>query len=167
MTTAAVGNSIIVGVISDTHGLLRPEAAAVLAGCKRIIHAGDLGKPEIFEALSRIAPTDAVRGNVDCGAWALAFPETLTIRIDSVAIHVLHDLQTLAIDPAAAKVRVVISGHSHRPAITARGDVLYLNPGRAGPRRFSLPVTLARLEISPAGVRAELVDVLSRTALPV
>ena len=146
------------GVIADTHGLLRPEALAALAGCDRIIHAGDLGKTEIFERLSRIAPTVVVRGNVDRGPWAQAFPETLTVSMDGVSVYVLHDLKTLTFDPVEKKMDIVISGHSHRPGIKVEAGVLYLNPGSAGPRRFSLPVTVARLKLGPSGVSAELIE---------
>ena len=149
----------MIGVISDTHGLMRPEAAAALAGSDRIIHAGDLGKPGIYERLARIAPTVAVRGNVDRGSWAEAFPETLTLTIDGVRIHILHDLGTLACEPSSNGISVVISGHSHHPVVEKRAGVLYLNPGSAGPRRFSLPVTIARLRLRTSGVEAELIDV--------
>lgn len=155
----------MIGVIADTHGLLRPEALAALAGCERIIHAGDLGKPEIFAQLSRVAPTVAVRGNVDLGAWAREFPEDLNLSEEGVEIYVLHDLKTLKSDPARRAASIVISGHSHRPVIKQVAGVLYVNPGSAGPRRFSLPITVARLEISGDEIRVELVDVLTNTIL--
>ena len=151
---------MVVGIISDTHGLLRPEALADLRGCNRIIHAGDLGKPEIFAQLNEIAPAVAVRGNVDRGAWADAFPETLTAAIGGVDFYVLHDLNTLDFDPANTGVAVVVSGHSHQPIIKEKGGVLYLNPGSAGPRRFSLPITVARVEISLPNLRVEIIDIL-------
>ena len=148
------------GVIADTHGLLRPEALAALEHCERIIHAGDLGAPGVFEQLGRMAPTVAIRGNVDRGPWAATFPETLALTVGSRNIYVLHDLHTLAFDPAVNGIDAVISGHSHRPMIETKAGVLYLNPGSAGPRRFSLPVTVARLRIGVAGVEAELIDIL-------
>ena len=158
--------TLLVGVISDTHGLLRPEAIAALGGCDRIIHAGDLGKAEILEQLTRIAPTVAVRGNVDRGSWADALPETLTLAIQGVRIHVLHDVHALAMNPSANRIDVVISGHSHRPVNETKAGVLFLNPGSAGPRRFSLPVTVAKLKIRSARIKAEIVDLspLSRVS---
>lgn len=153
------------GVISDTHGLLRPEAIAALDGCRRIVHAGDLGKPEIFAQLTRIAPVVAVRGNVDRGAWADAFPETLTASIGGVGFFVLHDLHALDFNPADRKIAVVVSGHSHQPAVTEKAGVLYLNPGSAGPRRFSLPVTMARVLVLSAELRVEIIDVMKNTVV--
>jgi len=134
-----------VGLISDTHGLLRPEAVQVLQGSDLIVHAGDVGKPEILDALRAVAPLVAVRGNVDRGAWAAALPLTAIAESGSASIYVLHDLIELDIEPSAAGCNVVVSGHSHQPARSERGGVLYVNPGSAGPRRFRLPVTVARL----------------------
>ena len=152
----------MVGVISDTHGLLRPEATATLRGCSQIIHAGDVGRAEVLDALRRIAPTVAVRGNVDSGEWAAALPLTETLTIGEVRLHVVHDVHDLDLAPAAAGIRVVISGHSHQGRIEENAGVLYLNPGAAGPRRFRLPVTLAHLEIGPGSlVQARLVDLLA------
>ena len=132
-----------------------------LKGCERIIHAGDLGKEEVLAALERIAPTLAVRGNVDRGAWAEALPLEETVIWEGVAIHVVHDLNDLAIAPAAAGVRVVVSGHSHRESLKERGGVIYLNPGSVGPRRFRLPVTMAWLHLSAGGlVRVEPIRLL-------
>lgn len=142
-----------IGIISDTHGLLRPEAERCLAGLDHIIHAGDIGSPDIVPALARIAPVSAIRGNVDTGAWADEFPGTRTVRIADRSIFVLHDLKTLEVDPNALGIDVVISGHSHVPKLETIGGVLYLNPGSAGRRRFKLPITLATLEITPNGVR--------------
>ncbi len=150
-----------IGVLSDTHGLVRPEALRALEGVSHLVHAGDIGGPEVLEALRAIAPVTAVRGNNDHGAWAEALPERVTVTLGGLVVHVLHDLAELAIDPAVEGVRVVIAGHSHRPRIEPRGGVLYLNPGSAGPRRFSLPVTLARLS---AGGEATLVELLSAPA---
>ena len=150
----------LIGVISDTHGLLRPEALAALAGCEQIIHAGDVGREEILSELRRVAPLTAVRGNVDHGAWAEALPQEIRLEMHGTGILVLHDLHTLDVDPVAARLDVVISGHSHKPLIERRSGVLYLNPGSAGKRRFSLPVTLAILALGPAGAEAKLVRLL-------
>ena len=147
-----------VGVISDTHGLLRPEAVAALAGSELIIHAGDVGGPEVLEELARVAPVVAVRGNNDRGAWAEALAEYEAVEVKQTFVYVLHDLKELDIAPAAAGFRVVVSGHSHKPLVEERRGVLYLNPGSAGPRRFKLPVTLARLKISADGVGAEIIN---------
>ena len=145
-----------VGVISDTHGLLRPEVEAALAGAAHIIHAGDIGSPEIVPRLSRLAPVTAIRGNVDTADWAQAFPATADVTLGGLMIHVLHDRGALGFDPAARGVSVVISGHSHRPDIEKVGGILYLNPGSVGRRRFSLPVTLATMEITTGGVEARI-----------
>lgn len=146
-----------IGVISDTHGLLRPEALAALQGCDRIIHAGDIGKPEVLEALRKLAPLDAIRGNVDSGEWAAVIPETLDLQIGGLRIHVTHDVKTIKIDPVAEQVNVVIAGHSHQPKIEEVTGVLYLNPGSAGRRRFKLPISLALLDIEDGQPRAQLV----------
>ncbi len=137
----------IVGLISDTHGLLRNEAVRALAGSDLIIHAGDVGKPEILDSLKALAPLVAVRGNIDKGAWAAALPETAVAQAGSAAIYVLHDVNELDLDPASAGFQVVVSGHSHQPARREQSGVLFLNPGSAGPRRFKLPVTVARLDL--------------------
>ncbi len=137
-----------VGVISDTHGLLRDTALAALAGSDLIIHAGDVGKPEILARLQSIAPVIAVRGNIDRGDRAGTLPETAVAKAGVLQIYVLHDIHELSLDPAAAGFDIVISGHSHKPSRSERDGVLYLNPGSAGPRRFSLPITLARLQVA-------------------
>ena len=137
----------VVGLISDTHGLLRPEAVRALAGSDLIIHAGDVGAPEILDALRAMAPLVAVRGNVDKGAWASALPATAVADAGGTLIYILHDLNELDLDPAAGGFGVVVSGHSHKPARTERGGVLFVNPGSAGRRRFKLPVTVARLDL--------------------
>jgi putative phosphoesterase len=136
-----------VGVISDTHGLLRPEAVAALEGVDLIVHAGDIGNPEIIDELREIAPVHAIRGNVDRGLWADEFSPTEIVDLDGQSLYVLHDLNELDLDPAAAGFRVVISGHTHDPKITEERGVLYLNPGSAGPRRFRLPISLAQMRI--------------------
>jgi putative phosphoesterase len=152
----------VIGLISDTHGLLRPQALAALAGSDLIIHAGDVGDPEILEKLKTIAPVFAVRGNIDTEPWAKALPETEVVEAGDATICVLHDVKALDLDPAAAGFHIVVSGHSHKPARAERGGVLFLNPGSAGPRRFDLPVTVAllRLEEIPWGV--EFVDLLKK-----
>jgi uncharacterized protein len=144
-----------IGVISDTHGLLRPQAEGRLAGVDHIVHAGDIGRPDIVDVLRRIAPVTAIRGNVDSGEWARKYPDTEFLRLAGRSIHVLHDLKTLAID-ARVSIDVIISGHSHVPKIERIGGILYLNPGSAGPRRFRLPVTLATLEVTSEGLRPEI-----------
>src|ERR1700722_14080002 len=140
-------DAAIIGLISDTHGLIRPTALAALKGSNLIIHAGDIGKPEIVEQLRAVAPVIAVRGNIDKGAWASQFPLTAGAEACSVRIYVVHDLQQLNLDPAAAQFHIVVSGHSHKAGRSERGGVIYLNPGSAGPRRFQLPITVARLDL--------------------
>ena len=146
-----------VGVISDTHGLLRPEAVAALTGVERIVHAGDIGSPDVLSRLERVAPVVAVRGNNDRDAWAATIPETEVVEVGDVSLYVLHDLHELDLDPGAAGFAAVIAGHSHQPRMEERAGVLYLNPGSAGPRRFKLPISLARLTVTGARVQARLV----------
>ncbi len=146
------------GVISDTHGLMRPEALAALAGVEMIVHAGDIGSPDVLEALRAIAPVVAVRGNNDTGDWAHVLPATEVVEVGRVLLYVLHDVHDLDLDPVAAGFQAVISGHSHRPAVVRRHGVLFLNPGSAGPRRFTLPVSLAHLSIQGEALEAELID---------
>lgn len=146
------------GVIADTHGLLRPEAIAALQGAALIIHAGDFGKPEILTELARIAPVYGVRGNVDRGDWAARLPLTEVVTYGERLIYLLHDLHQLDLNPVVAGFSAVISGHSHQPQIEWRHGVLYFNPGSAGPRRFSLPVTVGRLTIEQGELRAALVE---------
>ena len=148
----------LVGVISDTHGLLRPEAMAALRGSDRIIHAGDVGGPGILDALSRLAPVTAVRGNVDGAAWAELLPAATTLELGGTRIHVVHDLADLDLDPLGAGIGVVVSGHSHRPGLRERDGVLFVNPGSAGRRRFSLPISLALLRIADGRVSARLIE---------
>lgn len=147
-----------VGLISDTHGLLRPTAAAFLRGCDHIIHGGDIGNSEILQELSAIAPVTAVRGNNDKDAWAEALPETEFLQLGDTIVYVLHDLAQLDIEPRAAGVGVVVSGHSHRPRAEQRGGVLYINPGSAGPRRFKLPISVAELVIDGNAVTSRIVE---------
>lgn len=147
-----------IGLISDTHGLLRPEALAALQGCAQIIHAGDIGKPQVLDGLRTIAPLEAIRGNIDTADWALELPERLDLRIGGLTLHVLHDLKQLDIDPLAAGIDVVIAGHSHKPKVERRDGVLYINPGSAGPRRFSLPISLALLELNDGDAQVELIS---------
>jgi len=147
-----------IGLISDTHGLLRKEAVEALRGSELIIHAGDVGKPEILEELKKIAPVVAVRGNVDTEPWAQALPETAVAKAGSVLIYVLHDVKTLDLNPAAAGFHIVVSGHSHKPAKTECDGVLYINPGSAGPRRFQLPVAVACLRLGGMPYEVEFVD---------
>ena len=149
---------VILGVISDTHGLLRPEAVEALRGSDRILHAGDVGASEILEALAQIAPLTAVRGNVDSEPWARALPETEVVEAGGVCVYILHSLGPLDLKPEAAGFRVVVYGHSHQPKIEEKNGVLYFNPGSAGPRRSNLPVSVGRLVIEAGRVRAELVE---------
>jgi putative phosphoesterase len=151
---------MIVGVISDTHGLLRPEAIAALHGVDRIIHAGDIGAPEILTALAEIAPVTAVRGNNDKGAWARAIPATQVVDAGGAQIYVIHDVGELDLDPGAAGFGVVIAGHSHQPRNDLRDGVLWFNPGSAGPRRFKLPIALGRLTIEAGRAHGEIVTLL-------
>jgi uncharacterized protein len=147
-----------IGVVSDTHGLLRAEAVAVLQGCDHIIHAGDLCDGSVLAALSAMAPLTAVRGNNDKGSWASQLPEADLVRLGDASIYVIHDLARLDIDPYAAGVRVVVSGHSHQPSVEIREGVLFLNPGSAGPRRFKLPISIAELTITGDAANARIID---------
>jgi uncharacterized protein len=148
----------VLGVISDTHGLMRLEAIEALDGVDMIIHAGDIGTPDVLEALHAIAPMVAVRGNNDKGEWARGLPETEVVEVGNVVLYVLHDVKALGLDPVAAGFHAVISGHSHRPDMAKRQGVLFLNPGSAGPRRFKLPVSVARLIIRGDTVDAQLIE---------
>lgn len=147
-----------IGIISDTHGLLRAEAVAALRGVELIIHAGDVGDHEILAALGDVAPVVAVRGNVDTEPWAMKLPLTEVVEAGGAAIYVLHNLQELDLDPAAAGFHMVVSGHTHAPLREERGGVIYLNPGSAGPRRFKLPVTVARVDLGQSPWGIEFVD---------
>lgn len=146
-----------IGLISDTHGLLRPEALAFLAGADHIVHGGDIGGPEILDRLRALAPLTVVRGNNDNAAWASELPETAVLQVDGVAVYVVHDLKTLPREAAAGGARVVVSGHSHKPGQREDGGVLYVNPGSAGPRRFSLPISVGELLVAGGTVQARIV----------
>jgi putative phosphoesterase len=148
---------MLIGLISDTHGLLRPEAVAALQGADRIIHAGDVGDPAILEQLARIAPVTAVRGNVDRDAWAQKLPETNVLEVAGVSIYVLHNLAELDLKPEAARFAAVIYGHSHVPKQETKKGVLYFNPGSAGPKRFRLPVSIGVLSMQNGRLRGELI----------
>jgi putative phosphoesterase len=152
-----------VGLISDTHGLLRPEAVAFLRGSDFIVHGGDIGHAGVLEELAALAPVTAVRGNNDKAAWAGAVPETEVLQVGAVRIYVVHDLGDVELDPGAAGFRVVVSGHSHRPSVTERAGVLYVNPGSAGPRRFKLPITVGELMIVEKSVTARVVELPLRS----
>jgi uncharacterized protein len=147
-----------VGVISDTHGLLRPEALEALRGAQHIIHAGDIGAPEIVPALQNIAPVTAIRGNVDCEPWTMRFRETEVAELDGILLYVIHDVNALDLNPRAAGFAAVISGHSHQPKQEFKDGVFYFNPGSAGPRRFKLPVTVGLLEIVEGSVKGRILD---------
>jgi putative phosphoesterase len=151
-----------IGVISDTHSLLRPEAAEALRGVAHILHAGDVGAPEVLEELRTIAPVTAVRGNVDRDEWASALPLSEVFEIEGISTYVLHILDELDLKPEAAGFEVVVYGHSHKPSSEIKNGVLYFNPGSAGPRRFKLPVTVGRLVIDDGKVRAEIVELMGR-----
>jgi putative phosphoesterase len=152
-----------IGLISDTHGLLREEALAALRGSQLIIHAGDVGNAEILEALKRLAPVVAVRGNVDREPWARSLPEMAIAQVGGATIYVLHDVKALDLNPATAGFRIVVSGHSHKPGKMVRDGVLYINPGSAGPRRFQLPVMVARMDLERQPWEPEFVDLESKS----
>lgn len=154
-----------IGLISDTHGLLRPEAVRALRGCDAIVHAGDIGGARVLEDLSILAPVTAIRGNNDKGAWADQLRHTEFLRLGDLCIFVVHDVHDIDIDPLAAGVAVVVSGHSHHPAVEQRGKVLYVNPGSAGPRRFKLPICVAELAIEGGRAAARIIE-LEPSAAP-
>ena len=150
----------VIGVISDTHGLLRPEAIEALRGSDLILHAGDVGDPKIIDTLAKIAPVTAIRGNIDTDPWARTLPETEVVEAGSISIYMLHNLGQLDLKPEAAGFGAVMHGHSHKPSIEKKNGVLYFNPGSAGPRRFHLPVSVGRLVIASEEVRAELIQLM-------
>ena len=149
---------IVIGVISDTHGLLRTAAIEALRGSQAIVHAGDVGDPSILPQLERIAPVTAVRGNIDTSAWSRKLPETNVLEIGGGSMYVLHNLQHLDLDPVIAGFRAVIFGHSHQPVIEWRKDVLFFNPGSAGPRRFTLPISVGKLVLTGAKLEPRLIE---------
>ena len=148
----------LIGVISDTHGLVRPQAIEALAGADLVLHAGDIGNQEVLDTLNQIAPVIAVRGNNDKGEWAQSLPDWEVVEIGSVSIYMLHDLKQIDISPTADLFQVVVSGHSHKPVVEERRGVIYLNPGSAGPRRFTLPVCVANLHIVDDKVHADIIE---------
>jgi putative phosphoesterase len=153
------GRITLIGLISDTHGLLRDAALEALRGSDLIIHAGDVGKPEILTVLRQLAPVVAVRGNIDTAPWTSELPATAIAEAGPVTIYVLHNIEDLDLDPKAAGIQVVVSGHSHQPKSVQKSGVLYINPGSAGPRRFKLPVTVARLDVSVTPFQVAFLDV--------
>ena len=153
-----------IGVISDTHGLLRAEAVAALAGSDHILHAGDVGDAAILDELGKIAPVTAIRGNIDGTGPCAQLPATEMVELGGVSFYLLHDVKTLDLDPTAAGIKVVVSGHSHKPSIERRKGVLYLNPGSAGPRRFSVPVTVAIVTLEDGQIDTRIVELVARSA---
>ena len=147
-----------IGLIADTHGLLRPEALAALADSDLLIHAGDIGKPEVVAALKKIAPLVAIKGNNDTDSWARHLPETKKITLGALKLYVIHNVKELSFDPAGRGFRVVISGHSHKPVIQTKDNVLFVNPGSAGPRRFKLPICVGKLLVQGETVDAEIIE---------
>lgn len=154
----SAGARQVIGLISDTHGLLRPEAVAALAGVALIIHAGDIGKPAVLAELKKIAPVAAIKGNIDTGDWARRIPDFRNVRVGTHRLYLIHNLRELNFDPAARRLHVVVSGHSHKPLITQTNGVLFVNPGSAGPRRFKLPVAVGKIFVDGPDVRAEIVE---------
>ena len=148
----------LIGLISDTHGLVRPQALQALQGVDLIIHAGDIGTPEVIDALRRIAPVVAIKGNNDRGSWAKSLPDTKLVKISAAKLYVIHNVKELDCDPVARGIQVVISGHSHKPSVVHRDGVLYVNPGSAGPRRFKLPVAVGKLYVNKLNVTAEVIE---------
>ena len=155
-------NGLRVGLVSDTHGLLRPEARAFAAGCDYIIHGGDIGSAEILDELSALAPLIAVKGNNDRKAWAARLPETEMIRVGGVFIYIIHDLSKLDVDPHTAGAHVVVSGHSHKSLIELREGILYVNPGSCGPKRFKLPLSVGEIRVEGTKVRARIVELVEQ-----
>lgn len=157
---------MLIGVISDTHGLLRPEAVAALAGVDHILHAGDVGNPDILAALRTIAPVTAIRGNVDLFGACASLPETEVVELAGHLFYLVHSIHDLDVNPEAAGIAMVISGHSHQPEIETRNGVIYLNPGSSGPRRFKLPVTLALATLTESEITPRLIQLLPPTESP-
>ena len=151
-------SALSVGLVSDTHRLLRDEACQRLAGVDLILHAGDIGAPEVIEALAMIAPTFAIRGNIDVAPWAHALPETASIKLGSADVYMIHNIKELNFDPRQAGYAMVMSGHSHKPTVAERDGVLFINPGSIGPRRFTLPISLAKLWVSETGLKTDYIE---------
>jgi uncharacterized protein len=151
---------MLIGVISDTHGLLRPEALVALAEAEHILHAGDVGRPEILDELRKIAPVTAIRGNVDVSGECAELPATDVVELAGGLFYLVHSVHDLDINPVAAEVAVVVSGHSHKPSVEMKAGVMYLNPGSAGPRRFSLPVSVALVTAGADGISARIVELI-------
>ncbi len=147
-----------IGLIADTHGLLRPEALAALNSSELIIHAGDIGKLEVLDALNRVAPVLAIRGNNDRGAWAEGIPDVLNLRVNGIKLQVIHNVLEIAAEPCSSGIAAVISGHSHKPGISKQDEVLYVNPGSAGPRRFKLPIAVGMIFISENNLRGTIIE---------
>ncbi len=156
--TAKKSDTHVIGLISDTHGLIRPEAVEALQGVELIIHAGDIGKPEVIAALKAIAPVLAIKGNNDIGAWAKPLPDTKLVKSGTTKLFIIHNVKELDCDPVARGYQVVVSGHSHKPSVSTRDGVLFVNPGSAGPRRFKLPVAVGKLFIEDNRVNAEIIE---------
>lgn len=152
-------NSHLIGILSDTHGLVRPEVESALAGCSRILHAGDVGDERVLARLARIAPVTAVRGNTDYGAWSSHLPVTEWVEIDGICFYLLHELNRLDLDPAAADIHVVVSGHTHQPDLFQKDGVTYLNPGSAGHRRFDYPISVALIDIANGRFSTRIVEI--------
>jgi uncharacterized protein len=148
----------IIGLISDTHGLIRPQAIEALQGVELIIHAGDIGKPEVLSVLKHVAPVAAIKGNIDSGAWAKLLPDTKLVKTGGTRLFIIHNVRELDCDPVARGFQVVVSGHSHKPSVSTRGGVLFVNPGSAGPRRFKLPVAVGKLLIEGNRLNAEIIE---------
>lgn len=149
----------LIGLVSDTHGLVRPQTLATLRGCELIIHAGDIGKPEVLNAFEAIAPVAAIRGNNDRQTWAKKLPDGLDLRVNGVKLHVIHDVHDLDFDPAERGIRAVISGHSHKPLVLERSGIFFINPGSAGPRRFTLPIAVGKLWIKGESLEAKTIEI--------
>lgn len=152
-------NKFTIGVVSDTHGLLRPEVISVFKDSDLIIHAGDIGNPQVLDGLKAISKVIAIRGNNDKGKWANRLPDTDVVAVRGISIYIIHDIKEFNLEPTAADINVVISGHSHYPRVENRRSVLFVNPGSAGPRRFNLPVSVARISVNPVNVEAELIKI--------
>ena len=148
----------VIGLISDTHGLVRPQALEALRGVDLLIHAGDIGKAEVLDALEPIAPLHAIKGNNDRGAWAKKLPDTMILTVGGVKLYLIHDVNELSFEPSKHGIAAVISGHSHKPSIVERDGVLFVNPGSAGPRRFKLPVAVGKIRIADGKLKAEIIE---------